>query len=261
MVRPLIHRRLPFLASLLLMLAGSMPAFAQWVVYDMRMISDQEVSVNFAHYSGAYLVAPLGGGAASLILTTEEGGRFYAVAQDAARFFVAGDTTKRRAVFSALAAVGTSQTMYLASGALNNTYSYVNLNEKNIAIVATELTGHLMTADDEQRALLPSLDGSKGVVGEASFKGFFRKDLSDRLNADSPTMDQAVESITGLLEKYGYESELSPRPATTGAEAAQPAPFAQPQGSDSDTTAEGSLFPPGLREEMEQSLRQQPTTK
>src|SRR3569623_590248 len=113
--------RLPLLASLLL-LAGSVPAFAQWVVYDMRMISDQQVSVNFEHYSGAYLVAPLNGGAASLIFTTEEGGRLYAVAQDAARFFVAGDNTKRRAVFSALAAVGTSQSMYMASGALNSTY-------------------------------------------------------------------------------------------------------------------------------------------
>ena len=251
--------RLPLLASLLL-LAGSVPAFAQWVVYDMRMISDQQVSVNFEHYSGAYLVAPLNGGAASLIFTTEEGGRFYAVAQDAARFFVAGDNTKRRAVFSALAAVGTSQSMYMASGALNSTYSYVVRGEKNIAIVATELNGHLMTADDEQQTLLPSLDGSKGVVGEASFKGFFRKDLSDVLNAGAPTTDQAVESVTSLLEKYGYESELTPRPAAAAATPAAPAP-AQPQGSDSDTTAEGSLFPAGLREEMEQSLRQQPTTR
>ena len=251
----------------LIMAAGS--ARAQWAVYDMRMVADEDASVNFVHYTGVYVVAPLGGGNASLIFTTEDGGRLYATAQDAAKFFVAGNLNKRRAVVAAQANIGSSQTMYLASGAMNSTFQYVLRGERNVAIIANDLSGQLMTADDEGSAL-PSLDGSKGVMGTASFKGFFRRDLSERLSAEAPTMDQAVEGITALLEKYGYQSETVPvRPATavttpttsstSSSEAA--VPFRQDNAPQPATDTVPSLFPAGMREEMEKMLLQESITK
>ena len=207
--------RLSLVISALLIMLGTASVSAQWAVYDMRMVADQESSVNFTHYTGAYLVTPLVGVAASLVFTTEEEGRYYAVAENAAKFFVAGNQTKRRAVISATANGGTSQSMYLASGPLNNTFQYTLRGERSVAIIASDLYGYLMTADDEHLSSIPAIDGSLGVVGIASFKGFFRKDLSDRLNTEAPTMGQAVESIASLLEKYGYQSETESQTTST----------------------------------------------
>ena len=282
MVSPSRFWFLPALLLAVLSVVASPSARAQWAVYDMRMVADQESSVNFTHYTGAYLIAPLDGGQGSLIFTTEDEGRLYAVAQDVARFFIAGNQTKRRAVLSATADVGSSQSMYMASGALNNTFQYLLRGQRTVAIIASDITGQLMTADDERYATIPAIDGSKGVVGVASLKGFFRKDLSERLCADSPTMDQAVESITTLLEQYGYQSETSghgtapqavntqaahtvPVAGSSSASAAAPTTFtpsstpATP--ANPSSTIDGSLFPAGLREDMERMLTLQPTTK
>ena len=249
------------LLSALLILLGAKPASAQWAVYDMRMVADAEASVNFTHYTGAYIVAPLAGGAASIVFTTETDGRFYAVAENGARFFVAGNNLKRRAVISASASVGTSQSMYLASGPLNNTRSYTVLQQKGVAIIASDLFGQLMTSDDEHLAAGPASDGSLGVVGTASFKGFFRKDLADRLDAEAPTMGQAVEVITTLLAKYGYQSESETPQVTTTSKTLDPvlAPVVSAAPVDVPGGAESSLFPPGSREALIHSLLQQPT--
>ncbi|MDB6118992.1 MAG: hypothetical protein JWO08_2773 [Verrucomicrobiaceae bacterium] len=241
------------LLSALLLVLGSMSASAQWAVYDMRMVADEESSVNFVHYSGVYVVAPLAGGQASLIFTTEADGRNYAVAENAARLFVAGNAGKARAVISAVASSGTSQSMYQASGPLNNTRSYVIRGDKRVAIIASDLYGQLMTSDNEHFAV-PAIDGSLGVVGLASFKGFFRKDLSDRADAEAPTMGQAVEIITTLLEKYGYQSESAETQATSTVTASQSP--ADPTPINDEGSADGSLFPPGSREEMERTLLQ-----
>ena len=101
------------------------------------------------------------------------------------------------------------------------------------------------------------------MVGIASFKGFFRKDLSDRLNTEAPTMGQAVESIATLLEKYGYQSESESQTTSTASapKAIDPVVPVQSQALDTQGGAESSLFPPGLREEMEKSLLQQSITK
>ncbi|MDB6139720.1 MAG: hypothetical protein JWO94_2792 [Verrucomicrobiaceae bacterium] len=244
--------------STLLILLGSVSARAQWAVYDLRMSTDEEASVNFVHYTGAYLVAPLSGGAASLIFTTETEGRSYAVAENAARFFVAANAAKRRAVVSAVASSGSSQSMYQASGPLNTTRSYTIRGQKSVAIVASDLYGQLMTSDDEHLASGPASDGSLGVVGVAAFRGFLRKDLSDRLDAEAPTMSQAVDVITTLLQKYGYqsESESDTRPLVDSSILQPPVP---PAPTADVFGAEGSLFPPGSREEMEKTLLQQST--
>lgn len=245
------------LLSTLLVMLGTMSASAQWAVYDMRMTTDEESSVNFVNYSGVYVVAPLAGGPASLIFTTESEGRVYTVAQNAARFFVAANGSKARAVVSAVASGATSQSMYQASGPLNTTRSYVIRGEKRVAIIASDLYGQLMTSDDEHLAVVPAIDGSLGVVGVAAFKGFFRKDLSDRLDAEAPTMVQAVEVVTELLQKYGYQSESEPQGAQKIATSQASVAPATP--ADDQDAVDGSLFPAGLREEMEKTLLQQTT--
>jgi hypothetical protein len=207
------------------------------------------------HYSGAYLIAPLQGGAASLVFTTEEaGGRYFAVAQDAARYFIAANAMKRRAVVSAVANVGSSQSLYQASGVLNTSLTYWVSGQSRTAVIASELSGQLMTSDDEHLAGGPASDGSLGVFGLASFKGFFRKDLSDKLDAQAPTMAQAVGVIGGLLQKYGYQPELDADQVSEPAKPTDPPPIPQ-----SPDTADGSLFPPGSRDDMEKSLLLQPT--
>jgi len=251
-------RPLLLLSALLIML-GTLSASAQWAVYDMRMTTDEEASVNFVNYTGVYLVAPLAGGQASLIFTTEADGRVYTVAENAARFFLASNSTKARAVVSAVASGATSQSMYQASGPLNTTRSYVIRGEKRVAIIASDIYGHLMTSDDEHLAVIPAIDGSKAVVGVAGFKGFFRKDLSDRLDTEAPTMSQAVEVITDLLQKYGYQSETEPQPAPVPVAPQPPVARATAVEEPDDASADGSLFPAGLREEMEKTLLQQPT--
>ncbi len=249
----------PFLRSsllgALLILLGSLTASAQWVVYDMRMQADEEVSVNFVHYSGAYVIAPLNGGSASLVFTTEEAGaRYFAVAENAARYFVAANAVKQRAVISAVANVGSSQSLYQASGSLNSTLTYQFNGQSHTASVASALSGQLMTSDDEHLASGPASDGSLGVFGLASFKGFFRKDLADKVDAEAPTMPQAIAIIAGLLQKYGYQPEVDADQVSVPAKVTDPPPIPQ-----SPDTADGSLFPPGSRDEMAKSLLQQPT--
>jgi hypothetical protein len=77
---PAFVRPARLLFAALLWLGAAAAASAEWLVYELKFAPVEE-SVNFSHYSGAYLVAPLKGGPASIILTTEEGGRFYAHAE------------------------------------------------------------------------------------------------------------------------------------------------------------------------------------
>jgi len=243
------------LLGALLILLGALPASAQWVVYDMRMQADEEVSVNFVHYSGAYLIAPLQGGAASLVFTTEEaGGHYFALAENAARYFVAANALRRRAVVSASANVGTAQSLYQASGALDTSITYWENGQSRQAVIASNLAGQLMTADDEHLVSTPASDGSLGVFGVASFKGFFRKDLADKLDAEAPTMQQAVAVIAGLLQRYGYQPELDADQVSVAAQPNDPPPIPPSPG-----TADGSLFPAGSRDAMATSLLQNPT--
>ncbi len=242
----------PRLLGALLLLLGALPASAQWVVYDMRMLAEEASSVNFVHYSGAYLIAPMKGGPASLVFTTEEnGGHYFALAQNGARYFVAANAAKRRAVISASANVGTSQSLYQASGALDTQVTYFDANRQaHTDVVAFTLTGHLMTSDDEHLATAPAADGSLGVVGEAVFKGFYRKDLADKLNAEAGTMPQAITVIAGLLQKYGYQPEQDADQISVPAQPNDPLPIPP-----SPDAVDGSLFPAGSREDMERALQ------
>ena len=52
-------------------LLSAASARAQWVVYELSFEADEDSSVNFQFYTGAYVVAPLNGGVASILLTTE----------------------------------------------------------------------------------------------------------------------------------------------------------------------------------------------
>jgi len=260
MVRPPVSALFPLVAALLFLVAGS--AHAQWVVYDFRITPQLEVSENFNPYTGIYVIAPVNGGQASMIFLTEEGGRFYNVAENGGRYFTAASATGRLAAFNAVAVTGTARAMYQAVGLLNSTLASTVKGERQVGRVSTDMLGTMLAADDESLAVSPGPDGSIGMVGTASLKGVLRLDLSRILNQKELSMTQAVENITGLLEKYGYQfdkPDLSPAPGApvekAGADqpaaeepAEAPAPVAEPEAS--------TLFPPGAREELERHLNQ-----
>ena len=162
---------LSFLKIIAALFLTSACAHAQWLVYDLRFQVDQETSVNFGPYSGAYLIAPIEGGTASMIFVTEEGGRFYTVAANSARYFIATNTIKRRAVISALSQNGTTQVMYQAGGELNSSMSYTMSGERRGARVPLDLAGVMLASDNESEAVVPGSDASIGLVGSASMNG------------------------------------------------------------------------------------------
>ena len=249
-----------FLFSLLAaLLLGSSALHAQWLVYDIRFQADAETSVNFGPYSGAYLIAPIEGGTASMIFVTEDGGRFYAVAPSSARYFIATNVARRRAVISALSQNGTSQVMYQASGELNSTMSYTLGGQRRGARVSLDLTGTLLASDTEAEAQVPGADASIGMVGTASMKGTLRVDLSRILNQNEAPMADAVGMVVGLLEKYGYQAEegsLAVEPLAVPSVSAAPETTPDPQpATPVDAAPDSSLFPPGTREEMERLQR------
>jgi hypothetical protein len=236
---------LSFLKIIAALLLSSGFVHAQWLVYDLRFQVDQETSVNFGPYSGAYLIAPIEGGTASMIFVTEEGGRFYTVAANSARYFVATNMAKRRAVVSASTQTGTAQVMYQASGALNSTMAYTVAGERRGARIPLDLAGMMMASDDEKEAMVPGVDASIGMVGTATMKGSLRVDLSRIVNESEMPMSNAIAALSTLLEKYGYQTEDA---ATAQPVAPAPAPIPQqPVAGQPDN----SLFPVGSREEME----------
>lgn len=199
--------RLNRLISLLAVCLAVAPAVqGQWLVYELRF-QEQEGSVNFSFYTGAYVVAPINGGMASIVFTTENGGNLYAVSENSARYFIAANSAGRKAVISAAAINGTAQAFYSASGYLNSSVGYTAEGVNRSASVATEITGTLLASDDEGEAATPAADGSLGMIGSASIQGSLRHDLTQITNNETATMSDAVGLIVGLLEKYGYRPD------------------------------------------------------
>lgn len=236
------------------------PVRAQWVVYDFRITPQAEVSENFNPYTGIYVIAPVNGGQASMVFLTEEGGRFFNVAENGARYFTAASPTGRLAVVSAVAVTGSARAMYQAVGLLNSSLSYSADGEHRGGMASTDMLGTMLASDDETLATTPSPDGSIGMVGTAHLTGTLRLDLARILNQKPIGMSAAVQMITDLLEKYGYQFDKpdysTPAAAPAPAEAPAPvepapAPAAAPKAED-----ESSLFPAGTREELERSLNQ-----
>lgn len=253
-------------------LCAAPAARAQWVVYDARVTPVVEVSENFVPYTGIYFIAPVTGGTASMILLTEDGGRFYSVSENGARYFTAAGQVGRLAVLSALANGGTAQAMYQCVGILNSTLSYTKKGVREGGRVSTSMLGHMLASDDESLAATPGPDGSIGMVGTAQINATLRIDLSRILNENDLTMSQAVASIVGLLEKYGYQPDdgtaaPAPTSAVVTSTAEKPAtstppvtpPTVQPAPATTDPTPI-SIFPPGAMEQMEKSLKE-PLTK
>jgi hypothetical protein len=192
----------------LLCLSGlASSAHAQWLVYELRLTPQAEQSVNFSSYSGTYLITPIEGGKSSMIHVTEDGGRYYTVSPQSGRLYMAASTQKRKMVFSALSVSATSQTVYQATGDLNTTISYLVNGERRSTQVAAALAGTLLSSDDESEVTTLPEDGSFGVVGEAKITGKLRQDLTRILNDTAPTEVAAIQSVTNLLERYGYRPE------------------------------------------------------
>lgn len=212
-VRYKIARMLPasrfssLLCTLLIFLISTVGASAQWLVYELRFTPEED-SVNFSFYTGAYVIAPANGGQSTIVLTTEEGGRYYAVAESSGKFFVAANASVRKAVVSALALTGSSQAFYTVSGVMNRS---LFLNGQTFR-VAENLTGRLMTADDESMTG-PAPDGSLGVVGSALIAGTLREDLTANVTTSFSTQNAATAYIIELLEKYGYSPDEGSLPA------------------------------------------------
>lgn len=247
-------RPVPLIVTALLVMVSTIRA--QWVVYDFRIHAMPEVSENFAPYSGLYVIAPVAGGNASMIFITEEDGRFYNVAENGARYFTAASPTGRLAVVSAIAQTGTARVMYQAVGILNSSISYTVRGDHQGGRVSTDMLGTLLASDDESLAVAPSPDGSIGMVGSAQLTGTLRLDLSRILNQTELQMSQAVTSITDLLEKYGYQFDSPDHGQPAASQAAPGAgddPAPQPA-TPEQPASDASLFPPGSREELEQSL-------
>lgn len=232
-------------------------ARAQWVVYDFRITPQIEVSENFNPYTGIYVIAPINGGHASMVFLTEEGGRFYNVSENGARYFTAASPTGRLSVISAVAVTGSARAMYQAVGLLNSSLSYTEDGEHRGGMVSTDMLGTMLASDDESLAATPSPDGSIGMVGTASLKGTLRLDLARILNQKPIGMSAAVQLLTDLLEKYGYQLDKPDYTTTIAApaQAEQTAPEPTPA-APAPTSDENSLFPAGTREELERSLNQ-----
>ena len=222
---------------------GVARANSGWLVYELRFTVDAASSVNFDFYDGAYAVVPVTGGRASLVLTSETGERVFAVAAEAARVFAAATPETTRTVLSAVALNGSAQACYTASGEVQRTLNLPSSQGVRAFRVAGELRGHLLASDDDSEiALLPPA-GQVGMVGAAVVTGTLREDLS--YNASQfGSLAEAVDYVTGLLERYGYKAESSVVATSPGVtleagldeEAGVKAP---------GDGAEATLFPPG----------------
>lgn len=248
------HIRIALMALLTLL---CVPAHAQWMVYDVRIAADQENSVNFNPYTGIYLIVPVEGGRTTMVFATETAGRLYAVSREAGRYFIAANAEKRRGVFSSIVIDRTVQAMYQATGALNGTLSYRMDGEHRATRIPLSMTGTFIASDSEVETAVP--DGADiGVAGQAALTATYRTDLTRILQDQvQPTLENSIQLITDLLEKYGYQPDTEPLPGTEleplTAEPAPPPPAPAPQ--EPLPTGDGSLFPPGTREEMEAALR------
>lgn len=222
----------PLLLTAMLWLAALGGASAQWLIYELAFTPEEE-SVNFSCYKSAYLIAPVQGGAATMVLTTEDGARVYAVADSSAKFFVAANTSTRKAVFSAAAISGNSQALYTASGHLNRSLLLDSPTGTRSWRVAEALDGRLMAADDESDKG-PAADGSFGMVGSAFITGALREDLTAHATRGFTTLNGATSYIVELLEKYGYVPDAGSVPV-------QP----EPEPEEEETSLiDASLFPP-----------------
>jgi hypothetical protein len=203
-----IKRTLILLLSSLL----STAAQAHWFVYELKFTPEEEDSVNFGFYTGAYMLAPVRGGPASLIFTSEDAeGRFFAVSGESARFFTTANASSRRLVISALAMRGSSQAFYTASGTVNQTLTIPTDKGYVSYRTASKITGRLLAADDDSEALTLPADGSLGMIGSALISGSLRSDLT--LNACRfASQEDATLDLIGLLEHYGYQPETAPAP-------------------------------------------------
>jgi hypothetical protein len=239
----------------------SLTAHAQWMVYDVRIQPDETASVNFNAYTGVYLVIPVEGGPTSMVFATERAGRVYAVSKEAGRYFIAANPQKRRGVFSSAVVNGTVHAMYQASGLLNGTLSYLANGERRAGMIPLSLNGTFMASDSEVDLEVPA-EGDIGVVGVAALSATFRADLT-RIIQDQKdqSADASLKVISDLLEKYGYQPDTEPLPGSdpealeAAAPVPAPAPGPQPDTPVNDNATNGTLFPPGSKEEMERSLR------
>jgi hypothetical protein len=230
------------LGAALLWLLGVTGASAQYLVYELRFTPDED-SVNFSFYTGAYMIAPVQGGAATIVLTTEEGGnRFYAVAEGGGKYFVAANQRVKKAAFSATALRGTAQAFYSASGYLNRSLLLDSPSGARSWRVAEALNGRFMAADDES-AVGPAADGSFGMVGSARIKGTLREDLTLNATLSSSTLTEATTYILELLEKYGYTLDAG---ETTNEQESETADV-NAELIDPDSIIDASLFPPEVR--------------
>lgn len=234
------------LAWMLLMAVGH----AQSLVYELRF-EPEEGSVNFQFYSGAYLVLPVNGGAASIIFTTEDSGRYFAVSENSAKYFVAANARGRHAAVSAMVGNGTAQAFYTASGVLNGSVPVQIDGVQRMASVAGELKGRLMAADDESGVLAPAADGSLGMVGSAKIRGTLRRDLTNNANSAGLSQQGAVAYLVELLQKYGYSDEAA---ATVESDPVPVNGAVEPL--DGGTNINPILFPPGGSAEMERQMRE-----
>ena len=199
-------RQLRPISLVLLFLAVSSVAQAQWLVYELRF-KQEAGSVNFSFYTGAYVVAPIKGGAASIVFTTEDGGNYYAVSENSLRYYIAANQGLKQAVLSAFTINGTAQAFYSASGNFNSAVSHTEEGVIRSTSVATEIAGMLLASDDESFQT-PASDGSLGMIGRATITGSLRQDLTQIANQSAITMSDAVRSIAGLLEKYNYKPDV-----------------------------------------------------
>ena len=222
-----------------LWLLGVSGASAQFLVYELRFTPDEE-SINFSFYTGAYMIAPVQGGAATIILTTEEGGqRVYAVSESGGKFFVAANQRTKKAAFSAIAQRGTAQAFYSASGYLNRSLLLDSPSGARSWRVAEEINGRFMAADDES-SVGPADDGSFGMTGSARIKGQLREDLTLNTTQNYTTLTDATTYILELLEKYGYSPDAGEGVTPTQSDA-------DTQTVESDSVIDPSLFPPEVR--------------
>lgn len=219
------------LTFVLLFLTLSSAAKAQWLVYELRF-KEEAGSVNFSFYTGAYVVAPIGGGAASVVFTTEDGGNYYAVSQNSLRYYFVSNAGATQAALSALSINGTAQAFYSAAGSFDSSVAYTENGVSRTGSAASQLAGMLLASDDESTKT-PAADGSLGMIGRASIAGTLRQDLTQIVNQTAITMNDSVSQIVGLLEKYGYKADEGDVPSGTTSTTTQPtAEVEQPDNSD-----------------------------
>ncbi len=168
-----------------------------------------------------------------MVLTTDEGGRFFAVADSGAKFFLAANAAQRKVAFSALAVSGNSQALYTASGPLNRSLLLDTPEGQRVLRVAESLTGRLLAADDESDKG-PAEDGSIGMIGSALITGTLREDLTGIATRHFTAQNLAVAYVIELLEKYGYVPDEGSAPMKIEIETIQ----------EDGAIIDASLFPP-----------------